>query len=672
MGLAARVLAALAIVLTIATARARAQSGEPDDDDLPLYGATGVAQAPIAAGSELDPTASATVLSMDARPRALESLDEVLLEAPGARARRTGAFGGFTSLSLRGADAEQTAVLLGEIPIASPDGSAFDLSSIPSWLLSRVEVYRGGAPAWLGAGAIGGVLRLVPLDHAGRHLSATGSYGSFDLGQGRVAAAVGSDRLHVTAAVGLTTFGGRFPYVDDHRTPFDPTDDTTSLRQGADFLEGSALVHARGRLGALRLEAVALGTERTGGLSPPPTRATTDDLARRTVTRLFTGLSGLYEEGESLRLAITAGLGLESRRVSDPLAQVGQLARETNDLLYRATARGALTLRTAEWLDLTFVLSYAHESLEPADARLSVQAPASARDAGVLAIEGRVFGSLGDARFELRPSVRGEVLDAHLFDLREGHTGEPATTTLFVPTGRLGAVIEPVRGFSIAASGWAAQRPPSLVELFGDRAYLTGNAGLRPELSFGADGGVVLTGLAGPVRGTLDVRGFGSVVSDLIRYVRTDQFQYAPQNVAHATIGGIEASLVGSIETWLTLHTAFTWLTATDDTLARALPLRAPISLYARLEGGGGPLAFVDRLSLYADVDYVMASYADPANLVTIAGRARMGAGLTASLLEEHLRIEVVVRDVLDQRGVDVLGMPLPGRSVIVSVTARE
>jgi len=88
---------------------------------------------------------------MDARPRTVEALDETLLDAPGARTRRTGAFGGFTTLSLRGADAEQTTVLLGEIPIASPDGSAFDLGTIPHVAaLARRDLSRGRADLALG------------------------------------------------------------------------------------------------------------------------------------------------------------------------------------------------------------------------------------------------------------------------------------------------------------------------------------------------------------------------------------------------------------------------------------------------------------------------------------------------------------------------------------------
>jgi iron complex outermembrane receptor protein len=671
-----RALVAVAIVV-VAGGRARAQSAsEGDSSNEPAYSASGVAARPIASGSELDPTASASVVSMDARPRTVEALDEALLDVPGARTQRTGAFGGFTALSLRGASAEQTSVLLGEIPIAAPDGSAFDLASVPTWLLSRVEVYRGGAPVWIGAGAIGGALRLLPRDDPGTHSSASASYGSFDLAQGRAAASAGNDRVHVSGAAGLTSFGGAFPYVDDNRTPLDPRDDVTRLRQGADFLEAAAMLHVRGRVDQTRFEGAALLTDRSGGFSPPPTRYADVVLSHRSTSRVLAGASALYDDGDRLRLQLAVGLGVERRHVSDPFAQVGQLPREADDVLYRITARGAGTFRLVDWLDLTAIVTYAHEAITPSDRLATIAPAASARDSVAAAVEGRAFGSIGDARYEIRPSGRAEVLDAHLYDIAEGHLGEPHGSTLVVPTGRLGLVLEPTRGVAIALSGYATARAPSLVELFGDRTYLTGNAGLRPETSLGGDGGVVLQGSFDSLSAMLDVRGFASSISDLIRYVRTEQFQYAPQNIANATLAGVESSLVVALDRIVRWNAAFTWLHATDDSpgpqQGNALPLRAPLSLYTRVSAGYSDVGVFDRIEGYGDLDYVAPSFADPANLEIIAGRMRFGAGLRISMAEQHVALEVIVRDLADARGVDVLGMPLAGRSFVASLTVRE
>src|SRR5690606_15261312 len=121
-------------------------------------GVTAEVERPIARTGGEDPTASATEIAARDRPRARDTLEDGLLEVPGARPLRSGAYGSPSSLSLRGADGDQLEVLFGDVPITTADGTAFDLSAVPLYALERVEVYRGGAPTWLGVGGIGGVL----------------------------------------------------------------------------------------------------------------------------------------------------------------------------------------------------------------------------------------------------------------------------------------------------------------------------------------------------------------------------------------------------------------------------------------------------------------------------------------------------------------------------------
>ena len=63
-------------------------------------------------------------------------------------------------LRIRGAACDQVTVMLDDVPISSPDAGAFDLSLVPLEALVGFEIYRGGTPAWLNDGSVGGVLRL--------------------------------------------------------------------------------------------------------------------------------------------------------------------------------------------------------------------------------------------------------------------------------------------------------------------------------------------------------------------------------------------------------------------------------------------------------------------------------------------------------------------------------
>jgi hypothetical protein len=359
-----------------------ADQSPADETDEPTFGAS--ARVSRIGVDAIDPSASATTISLTDRPRALETMDEILREAPGARARRTSSYGGFSTLSLRGADAEHTAVMIGDLPLVAADGSAVDLSTLPPWMFERLEVYRGGAPLWLGSGAIGGVVRLVPRDGRTRRLELAAGLGSFDRYQGRAAVSVGDDRLRATVGAGLVSVRGDFPYRDDGGTAFDPSDDRDRGRQNAQLLEGTGLVHLSARALDGRFTLLATGLERAGGLAPPPSRFVDVPSGRRASQRFTLGASMDWLEGgreldraaeARWRISTAIGAGFEERRVSDPLAQFGQVPREATDDLSRVHARVAGSIAIEDWLALTAIAQYAHEEITSSDRLIARVSP---------------------------------------------------------------------------------------------------------------------------------------------------------------------------------------------------------------------------------------------------------------------------------------------------------
>ncbi len=128
----------------------------------PRLGARARGTTPSDEAQAADPTATASVVTVDPDAGAQATLDALVLEVPGARARRTGAYGAPSLLSIRGAEPRHNVVLLGDVPLDGVDDGGLDLSTIPASLLARIEIWRGGAPTWWSAGTIGGVVRLVP------------------------------------------------------------------------------------------------------------------------------------------------------------------------------------------------------------------------------------------------------------------------------------------------------------------------------------------------------------------------------------------------------------------------------------------------------------------------------------------------------------------------------
>lgn len=663
---------AIAVGLTLRANLAHAQTeAETDATELEVEG---TATRPIAAGSELDPTAAATTIDARHRPRALESLDELILEVPGAITRRSGSAGAFSGLGLRGAGAEHTTVLLGSVPLMSPDGSAFDLSTMPVWVLDRVEVYRGGAPVWLGSGGIGGVLHLIPRAATGSGFELNGGVGSFGLYEGRASAFVRDGELSMLAAAGATSSSGRYPYRDDNRTALDPTDDRDRLRLSAETTDANFAVHLATRIERTHLEIAGVGLERLGGLNALPARRSDDPQGHRARSRYVVGLTLGWlndtrpwtraDEGD-LHAEITAAVSLERRRVNDPFAEFGLVARDTDDVLLRGYGRAAVRGRIVPELALAAVGTYAHESVSLRD-RLAPVAPTASRDTGTLAAEAQLDLRIDDTRLQIRGSGRVELANA----ATEAIERERALTIL--PTARLGAALAPLPWLAIQGSFSTAGRLPTVIELFGDRAFLVGNPTLRPEQSLGGDLGVVLNGATEDraVRGEAELRGFANVIEDLVVYRRSEASQIVPENRASARTMGLEARVSGEILQLVELMAALTVLDARDASTERVLPLRPPAALAARAGVHVAPGARISSLRVFADLEYVASTFADSANLVALPERARIGLGV---VLEVMARVEVAltIRDLFDARGLDLLGAPLPGRSIALSLTLR-
>jgi outer membrane receptor protein involved in Fe transport len=633
---------------------------------------------PIAAGSVVDPTTSATTVELNERERALETTDEILLEVPGARRRRTGGVGGFTALSLRGAEAEHTTVLLGDVPLSTADGSAFDLSTVPPWLFDRIEVYRGGAPIWLGAGAIGGVLRLVPRTGRGRRLEAAFGGGTWGLAQGRASASVDDGTISWSSAFGLTHSAGDFPITIDTR-PLEPGGLEERTQTNAHLLEATGLLSARLRALGGTFSWVALGFERVGGVPPPVTRWTSDSSVRRVHTRGVMAIAGEWLEGgrppsqadlAAWRVQLTGSVGLDRRGWSDLHAQYGQVPRASDDLLFRTSLRVAGTLRLADWLDSTLVLSGWYEGFEPENTISITKLMGSHRHGAIIAVEGRLHGREGELRWELRPSARIELARSALSAIRP-ELDEHTTREDGMPTARLGGVVEFIPGFALQASVANATRTPSFIELFGDGGLLNGSTELKPEQSTSVDAGLVWRGRIGPVSGFAEGRGFALFMNDLIRYVRTDANQWTPQNVASAWVAGAEASLNATVAEMVSFIGSLTWLESRDETRGRALPFRPFFTGYLRSAVHfSGPAPF-DRVGLWADVDYVSETYDTAENDVTIPDVARVGVGASLELWSRILRVDLSVRDLFDARGRDALLRPLPGRSVAIQLAIR-
>jgi outer membrane receptor protein involved in Fe transport len=465
-----------------------------------------------------------------------------------------------------------------------------------------------------------------------------------------------------------------YAYFDDERTRFDPSDGRTLHQENARITAGDGLVHAGVDALGGRMSLVVLGHGRSEGVPGPLAQPASD--AHRQLVRLLSALGYEHEriasDGERAhRVQLLASASLQRNRFTD-LHELGMgQGTAADDLWLRGFARVGGSLRVLSWLEPTLIASVARDELRPDDP-LAFTAPPrpSRRSTEAVALEPRVFGTIAGMPAELRPSLRAEWSQAEVRDATPGGTADTRSSA-FAPTLRLAAGLEPVPALSLAASAATGRRLPSLFELFGDRALLDPNPELEPERSRTIDLSAVGRARSGALRASAELRGFVLWIDDMIRYERSSELTFRPENLAAARIEGLELGLNAAFGRNLALVSALTAL-HTENQLGNALAFRPPVELLVRPELSWSP-PHLDRVVVFGEVQHVGFVYLDDArNDTSLPARTVFSLGCTLELLQRRMRLQARVRNLFDVRASDVLSRPLPGREVLAVVTVEE
>ncbi|WP_341208784.1 TonB-dependent receptor [uncultured Sphingomonas sp.] len=185
-----------ALPLLLCSTAALAQEAPRPDAAAPDTGADIVVAANRAPVDADRVTASVTVLDKAAIDRAQDlSVADLLLRTPGVSLSRNGGYGTSTSLRIRGAESDQTVVVIDGVKINDPSspGGGYNFANLLIGDAARIEVLRGPQSILWGSQAIGGVVNIVtPLPTAALE-------GSIDLEGGS------RETVSARAALGGTT-----------------------------------------------------------------------------------------------------------------------------------------------------------------------------------------------------------------------------------------------------------------------------------------------------------------------------------------------------------------------------------------------------------------------------------------------------------------------------------
>jgi vitamin B12 transporter len=485
-----------------------------------------------------------------------DELARLQVDAPGLAIASPGGLGRFSAVSLRRPGSLAIPIFVDGAPLT--DGAPLadsvlgptDLASLPLENFARVELHRGRAPLRYGSAALGGAVDLVGDLHRGpARLWAQAGVGSFRTRALRAGFAVPlRPRLSLAGHVDYGGSQGNFSHYDDGGTPLAFGDDLVRRRASNDYDRAGASLRLDHRRGPVQASTLVFARWQLAGV-PAPNRARPSDaslhgISLRSISRVRRSIVG-----PGGYLEWVASVGGEGRLFRDREAVLGSIADDerTRSVDAWLSPRMRLPVWRQGWLS---ILGDARGEWIDVRDRASELDPAQlgsgeARRRRVIAGVGAELEQLlYDRRWAIAPGLRVDLV-ANEFAVpdNEGEADDRGRDRMVLGISpRIATTFALREGLVIHGSAGRTLRPPTLLELFGDRGVMAGNEGLRVETSTKVDGGVrfELDDLGGRSIDLLaQVTGFVAWSSDAIHWVR-DEGVLRPVNVDRARIRGIE------------------------------------------------------------------------------------------------------------------------------------
>jgi vitamin B12 transporter len=579
-------------------------------------------------------SSSATVISSDEIARSQQQLvADVLRGEPGVDVVTTGLPGSQTSIFLRGANYNQTLVLVDGIRVNSPFNNGFDFSTLAVNNIERIEILRGPQSTLYGSEASGGVINIITKHGIGTNeLSGWGQseYGSFN--------------TSVTSG-GFSASKGKFSVGGDGSYARSDND-----RINSDYEQYHLDGHARYDF-CDRFSATLLATYFHNDDGTPGDIYTDDPTARLKTENFLTGLTLDADPTDwwnaKLKLSHSRELGDYDQPAN---------SHNGNEGIFSTT----IAQRNQVDFQNVFTLSEQHTILvggtfEDASGNLSSQD--SLYGPTTLATK-TIDTSSGYAQYDFKPIKRvtltagGRVDDSSSFGTHEtyqfgGRFTAPRTETIF--RANLGT------GF----------RAPSISDLY--YPYFS-NPNLKPEESTGWDAGIEQPLLQNKLR--FGATFFHNNFDNLIQYVGSPSF--APENIARSRTYGVETFASWAVLTNLTARASYTWLHAENlDTGAELLrrpehsgSLNLNWEICPKLEADANVL-FVGRRA-----DSYFNSTTFTTSPVTDGSYTKLDLALRWHA-QKHLEVFARAENLLGEHYEDAFGYPALGRFFAGGVMVR-
>ncbi len=617
------------------------------------------------------PLTASTVLGKQELSRAGDTAGDVLRQVPGVQITRTGGTTDPATASIRGADSKQVPVYLAGVRLNDEVNGAADLSTIPLWMMQRVEIFRGNAPAYQTDMGLAGAVYFEPLRPSATRLGLEAHVGSFGRQGGALSAQVGNRTSAALVSLRASSIKNNYPFLNDHGLRYS-TQATEERRVNADAHDVDGWVVGSHALGRLRVNSILHVFDReqgTSGIATTPARS-----ARATNRRLLGAVSGSYSCPTTWSCLIVgqASWLMGQETLLDPDRELRTLRAEwlySRGTRTSASARAELGLTKA--IKVTPLAALAFDDLE-IDAPNASPRRAS-RSTSTFGVEATAHLTHHLTTFGM---VRGACYDTDAQYVRLSRLrSENVSRCPAAPDARLGVqydVAEPLRLMVNVGHAW---REPTLGERYGVSAALQGTSDLKPERTYSIDAGTRGTQRLGAVRLAWDAFVFLRSSNDLVRYRQTSLYAFSPFNIGETMISGLEMAFASELPLGFSTQSTVTLLDPRDTTPGRRgqsdiLPMTSRLTTYQELRWTyDASQAVLERASIGGRYFFRSNRFADPAGLVVLPEVQAFDAHANVTLSKPQLDLSLSLNNLFDQRVLDYLGLPVPGRSFHVSMS---
>ncbi|MEA3221866.1 MAG: TonB-dependent receptor [Thermodesulfobacteriota bacterium] len=578
---------------------------------------------------EIEPTAFAQSINVRRYLSRFTTTEEVLKGAVGANVRSIGGLGSYSTISIRGASANQCLVLIDGLRLNSPSGGGVDISKIPLSEVERIDIIRGSDSALFGESALGGIVNIItkdPTERFSADISSTfGSYGTREVRVG--AGGPLGDSLGFMLNMSRRHSDNNYEFENNNGTENDPLDDFKDTRRNNAFDDTSYMAKLMAGGDSWRLKALASvysSHKEIPGIITFPTPRAEQEFKRGTYH-----ISAQAKPIDEFSLDVDISRVDQDDTYKDPDAPLWSDTETLSDQLSLGLGY------TVGHLLVYPKFTYLEEGMDDSSMGSRTRYTRSA----LMRLD------FGREPFEMITTIRND---------NNSQFGSKWTY-------RSGISWSIFDWIMIKANAGQGYRTPSFYELYYNHGFIVGNQSLKPEESFSWDIGPSIEHDYFGV----SVNYFNTRYDDLITYILQSGFYYKPYNVSRARAKGIELYAWLEPVEGIRLSGNYTFNKMLDTTGepnrdGNQIPgkprniANVQLDLTRNIKGR--------QVGMYASYNYTEGNFVTRANTKKLGDRRVFNLGLNFYPIE-RLSLNIEAGNVFDKYVTDIRGFPLEGRA---------